>query len=93
MFNKIWVTLYLKIRYKVEDSFRAVKNVLIVGWAIATEEREWKYRLSVYYTKPQDSGTFTCATPRGITNSITLHVTGIFLNAYVINKSILISIT
>lgn len=46
------------------------------GWAIASEERDWKYRLSVYYTKPQDSGTFTCATPRGITNSITLHVIG-----------------
>lgn len=46
------------------------------GWAIAPEERDWKYRLSIYYAKPQDSGTFTCATPRGITNSITLHVAG-----------------
>jgi len=50
--------------------------IFYVGWAIATEEREWKYRLSVYYTKPQDSGVFTCATPRGLTNSITVHVAG-----------------
>jgi hypothetical protein len=49
---------------------------LCAGWAIAAEEREWKYRLSVYYTKPQDSGVFTCATPRGLTNSVTVHVTG-----------------
>ncbi|KAF2898760.1 hypothetical protein ILUMI_07417 [Ignelater luminosus] len=47
------------------------------GWAIASEERDWKYRLSIYYAKPQDSGTFTCATPRGITNSISLHVAAI----------------
>lgn len=48
----------------------------VLGWAIAAEERDWKYRLSVYYAKPQDAGTFTCATPRGITNGITLHVAG-----------------
>ncbi|PNF36286.1 hypothetical protein B7P43_G05854 [Cryptotermes secundus] len=47
----------------------------LTGWAIAAEEREWKYRLSIYYTKPQDSGVFTCSTPRGLTNSITVHVT------------------
>jgi len=49
---------------------------LCLGWAIAVEERDWKYRLSIYYTKPQDSGVFTCATPRGLTNSITVHVAG-----------------
>jgi hypothetical protein len=54
----------------------ALVCVLCVGWAIAAEEREWKYRLSIYYTKPQDSGVFTCSTPRGLTNSITVHVMG-----------------
>ncbi|XP_072397120.1 locomotion-related protein Hikaru genki [Diabrotica undecimpunctata] len=49
----------------------------LTGWAIASEERDWKYRLSIYYAKPQDSGTFTCATPRGITNSITLVVAAV----------------
>ncbi|KAK9499530.1 hypothetical protein O3M35_002551 [Rhynocoris fuscipes] len=47
----------------------------IDSWAIAPEERDWKYRLSIYYTKPQDSGVFTCATPRGLTNSLHVMVT------------------
>ncbi|XP_024080375.1 locomotion-related protein Hikaru genki [Cimex lectularius] len=47
----------------------------LTGWAIAPEERDWKYRLSIYYTKPQDSGVFTCATPKGVTNSLTVLVT------------------
>ncbi|KAF4518188.1 hypothetical protein B566_EDAN005913 [Ephemera danica] len=38
----------------------------LTGWAIAAEEREWKYRLSIYYAKPQDSGTFTCSSPRAV---------------------------
>lgn len=53
----------------------------ISGWAIASEEKNWKYRLSVYYAKPQDSGTFTCATPRGITNSISLQVVAVHCEA------------
>ncbi|KAF6201569.1 hypothetical protein GE061_003961 [Apolygus lucorum] len=44
-------------------------------WAIAPEERDWKYRLSIYYTKPQDSGVFTCATPKGLTNSLNVVIT------------------
>lgn len=59
--------------------------MVFAGWAIASEERDWKYRLSIYYAKPQDSGTFTCATPKGITNSLTLHVAGIKL-IYVLSK-------
>ncbi|XP_019878837.2 locomotion-related protein Hikaru genki-like [Aethina tumida] len=49
----------------------------LTGWAIAPEERDWKYRLSIYYAKEQDSATFTCSTPRGITNSIVLHVAAV----------------
>ncbi|XP_075229596.1 locomotion-related protein Hikaru genki-like [Lycorma delicatula] len=49
----------------------------LTGWAIAAEERDWKYRLSIYYTKPQDSGVFTCNTPRGVTNSLAIHVTAV----------------
>ncbi|KAL1517086.1 hypothetical protein ABEB36_000895 [Hypothenemus hampei] len=49
----------------------------LTGWAIAPEEKSWKYRLSIYYAKAQDSGTFTCATPKGITNSITVHVVSV----------------
>ncbi|XP_046671380.1 locomotion-related protein Hikaru genki [Homalodisca vitripennis] len=46
----------------------------LTGWAIAAEEREWKYRLSIYYTKTQDTGVFTCQTPRGLTNSLNVQV-------------------
>ncbi|XP_025602544.2 locomotion-related protein Hikaru genki isoform X1 [Athalia rosae] len=46
----------------------------LTGWAIAAAERDWKYRLSIYYAKTQDSGVYTCSTPRGLTNSIRVHV-------------------
>lgn len=48
------------------------------GWAIAARERDWKYRLSIYYAKAQDSGVYTCSTPRGLSNSIRVHVVGKF---------------
>ncbi|XP_033223467.1 locomotion-related protein Hikaru genki [Belonocnema kinseyi] len=46
----------------------------LTGWAIAASERDTKYRLSIYYAKTQDSGVYTCSTPRGLTNSIRVHV-------------------
>ncbi|KAL1456215.1 hypothetical protein WDU94_000961 [Cyamophila willieti] len=46
-------------------------------WAIAAEEREWKYRLSIYYVKLLDSGVFTCTTPRGLSNSVQVTVKGV----------------
>ncbi|XP_023247580.1 locomotion-related protein Hikaru genki-like [Copidosoma floridanum] len=46
----------------------------LTGWAISQIERDWKYRLSIYYAKTQDSGIYTCTTPRGLTNSIKVHV-------------------
>ncbi|XP_043522796.1 locomotion-related protein Hikaru genki [Frieseomelitta varia] len=46
----------------------------LTGWAIAARERDWKYRLSIYYAKIQDSGIYTCSTPRGLSNSIRVHV-------------------
>lgn len=46
----------------------------LTGWAIAARERDWKYRLSIYYAKPQDSGVYTCTTPKGLTNSIRVRV-------------------
>ncbi|XP_059475487.1 locomotion-related protein Hikaru genki-like [Neocloeon triangulifer] len=49
----------------------------LTGWAISAEERDWKYRLSIYYSKPQDSGAFTCTTPHGLTNSVTINVVAI----------------
>nr|XP_012153183.1 PREDICTED: locomotion-related protein Hikaru genki isoform X2 [Megachile rotundata] len=46
----------------------------LTGWAIAARERDWKYRLSIYYAKVQDSGVYTCSTPRGLSNSIRVRV-------------------
>ncbi|XP_015125055.1 locomotion-related protein Hikaru genki isoform X1 [Diachasma alloeum] len=46
----------------------------LTGWAIAPSEKDWKYRLSIYYVKNQDSGVYTCSTPKGLTNSIKIHV-------------------
>ncbi|XP_071559767.1 locomotion-related protein Hikaru genki isoform X2 [Temnothorax nylanderi] len=46
----------------------------LTGWAIAARERDWKYRLSIYYAKPQDSGMYTCTTPKGFNNSIRVRV-------------------
>ncbi|KAK9745864.1 Sushi repeat (SCR repeat) [Popillia japonica] len=86
--SRIYVLVYScfkKKRSSATPSVRVINSsriyVLVYsfyyGWAIASEERDWKYRLSIYYAKPQDSGTFTCATPRGITNSLTLHVAAV----------------
>lgn len=47
------------------------------GWAIAARERDWKYRLSIFYAKPHDSGIYTCTTPKGFNNSIHVRVTDV----------------
>lgn len=44
------------------------------GWAISPEERNKRYRLSLYYAKAHDSGVYTCSTPRGLTNSISIDI-------------------
>ncbi|XP_022242842.1 locomotion-related protein Hikaru genki-like [Limulus polyphemus] len=40
------------------------------GWSLSTDERSWKYRLSIYYAKEEDSGFYSCTTPRGENNKI-----------------------
>ncbi|XP_046387287.1 locomotion-related protein Hikaru genki-like isoform X2 [Ischnura elegans] len=60
-----------------EWSWTSTFRQYLTGWAIAPEERDWKYRLSIYYSKPLDSGVFTCSTPRGITNSISVKVVAV----------------
>ncbi|XP_076316285.1 locomotion-related protein Hikaru genki-like [Tachypleus tridentatus] len=40
------------------------------GWSLSTDERSWKYRLSIYYAKEEDSGFYSCTTPRGESNKI-----------------------
>ncbi|KAG7211099.1 hypothetical protein KM043_010429 [Ampulex compressa] len=60
-----------------EWSWTSTLRPYLTGWAIAAREREWKYRLSIYYAKTQDSGVYTCSTPRGLSNSIRVHVVDI----------------
>lgn len=50
--------------------------MMVSGWAIGNDERNWKYRLSIYYVKQFDTGAYTCTTSRGINNTIMLRVSG-----------------
>ncbi|XP_054717773.1 locomotion-related protein Hikaru genki-like [Uloborus diversus] len=44
------------------------------AWAIPAEEKGWKFRLSIYYAKDHDSGTYTCTTPQEISNEVNIVV-------------------
>ncbi|GAB6027897.1 hypothetical protein CHUAL_002112 [Chamberlinius hualienensis] len=57
------------------------------GWAVSRQDRDWKYRLSIYYARPHDSGTFTCATPHGLTNSMTISIKAIECSTIRVNTS------
>ncbi|XKL66166.1 hypothetical protein PGB90_009586 [Kerria lacca] len=46
----------------------------LTGWAIAADEREWIYRMSIFYIKREDSGDYTCTTPKGMRNTITIRI-------------------
>ncbi|GFY59616.1 locomotion-related protein Hikaru genki [Trichonephila inaurata madagascariensis] len=47
------------------------------AWAIPAEEKNWKFRLSIYYAKDYDSGTYTCITPHDISNEVNIIVKAI----------------
>lgn len=47
------------------------------GWAVDNVDRDWNYRISVYYVSDEDSNTYICKTPRGKINAITFLVTDI----------------
>jgi hypothetical protein len=42
---------------------------------VSDGDRDWQYRMSLYYVKPEDANTFTCQTPRRQTNSVKIVVT------------------
>ncbi len=47
------------------------------GWVATDNERNWYFRLRITYAKKvEDTKRFTCVTPRGMTNSISVNVTG-----------------
>jgi hypothetical protein len=49
---------------------------MFAGWYVSDGDRDWQYRMSLYYVKPEDANTFTCQTPRRQTNSVKIVVTG-----------------
>lgn len=48
---------------------------LQTGWSNLSEDKGTKYRLTIKDIQQQESGTYTCASPRGLTNSIVIVVT------------------
>uniref|UniRef100_A0A182J4C0 Uncharacterized protein n=1 Tax=Anopheles atroparvus TaxID=41427 RepID=A0A182J4C0_ANOAO len=46
----------------------------LTGWSAVPEEKASRYRLTIKDIQNQDSGTYTCASPRGLTNSIVIIV-------------------
>lgn len=60
-----------------EVVYNPITNFLLAGWSAVPEEKASRYRLSIKDVQMQDSGTYTCASPRGLTNSIIIVVAGI----------------
>lgn len=58
------------------QNYNPLTNFLSTGWSSAPEDKSGRYRLSIKDVQPQDSGTYTCASPRGLTNSIIIVVAG-----------------
>ena len=44
------------------------------GWSLSHEEKNLRYRLTIKDIENSDSGTFTCTSPRGLTNSVAIVV-------------------
>ena len=46
----------------------------VPGWS--SEDKDWQYRLSIYYATKRDTNKFICRNPRGMLNKISVEVTG-----------------
>lgn len=74
-------TIYLDCMYPrrrgiPEWTWTGWSRQYLTGWSTIPEEKAHKFRLTIKDVQNQDSGTFTCASPRGLTNSIVIIVTG-----------------
>lgn len=58
------------------NQFNPTPDFFNVGWSAVPEEKASRYRLTIKDIQAQDSGTYTCASPRGLTNSIVIVVAG-----------------
>ena len=46
----------------------------MIGWS--NDAKDWQYRLSIYYATKRDTNSFICRTPRGLSNKLSVEVTG-----------------
>ena len=74
------VNIFLhRITYSHQSNFFQKRNFLAFlfpGWVVDNKNRDWEFRISVYYVSDEDTNTYICKTPRGKSNSITVIVTG-----------------
>ncbi|XP_034110957.1 locomotion-related protein Hikaru genki isoform X2 [Drosophila albomicans] len=66
--------MYPRVRGTPEWSWTSWYMQYSTGWSPAGEEKAVRYRLSIKNIENNDSGTFTCTSPRGLTNSIAVVV-------------------
>ncbi|XP_032590250.1 locomotion-related protein Hikaru genki isoform X2 [Drosophila grimshawi] len=66
--------MYPRVRGTPEWSWTSWYMQYTTGWSPAGEEKAVRYRLSIKNIENNDSGTFTCTSPRGLTNSIAVVV-------------------
>ncbi|XP_064542649.1 locomotion-related protein Hikaru genki isoform X2 [Drosophila montana] len=66
--------MYPRVRGTPEWSWTSWYMQYNTGWSPAGEEKAVRYRLSIKSIENNDSGTFTCTSPRGLTNSIAVVV-------------------
>ncbi|RWS05328.1 locomotion-related protein Hikaru genki-like protein, partial [Dinothrombium tinctorium] len=62
--------LYSRQNGDPEWSWTMAQRQYPSGWAVNEDERNWKFRVSIYYANELDSGEFKCITPKGHHNSI-----------------------
>ena len=58
----------------IEGYYILVKFNYVPGWS--SEDKDWQYRLSIYYATKRDTNKFICRNPRGMLNKISVEVTG-----------------
>lgn len=66
--------MYPRSRGNPEWSWTSWHKKYNTAWSSNPEEKSTKYRLTIKEITLQDSGSFTCSSPRGLTNSISIIV-------------------